>query len=147
MTDLQQEVMIKVDQLGSYGRAVKEDYKQTCRERGIPDFCFISEYTEAHLEVCNEVWERWHKTEKFKVGDKVYVVPTTFTSMKNCIRATITEVGTDEWGYRLRAFERDLPGIYMFNIWDKDLQPRVDKSNMPVPAELLLKRRSNTTGP
>lgn len=78
--------------------------------------------------------------ERFNPGDKVYVVPTEFTFFPNCIRATVTEKNDDGWGYRLRAFESDLPGIFMFNIWDKDLQPRESKANKPVPSHLLIER-------
>lgn len=57
-------------------------------------------------------------TINFKVGDKVYVLPEKPTfPFKNCIRATVTEVRDDGFGYSLRAFKKDLPGIYMFNIF------------------------------
>lgn len=58
--------------------------------------------------------------------------------MDYCIRATVTEITTDGWGYHLRAFREDLPGIYMFNMWDKDLQPRIDKTKKPTPKGLLI---------
>ena len=77
-------------------------------------------------------------TSNFKVGDKVYVVPGRPTfAFTHYIRATITEVGQDGWGYRLRTFLKDLPGIYMFNIWDEDLLPRTDKSQKKLPPEFL----------
>lgn len=76
--------------------------------------------------------------KKFKVGDKVYVVPTGFTTFKYCIRAVVTEVNDDGWGYRLKAFLKDLPGVYMFNMWDKDLEPRVGKALKPVPEKYLI---------
>ena len=66
--------------------------------------------------------------QKFKVGDKVHVDPGEYTrAFKHYIRATITEID-EVCGYRLRAFQQDLPGIYMFNIWDKDLSPRTGRS-------------------
>ena len=40
------------------------------------------------------------------------------------IRAIITEIDNTGWGYQLRAFQQDLPGIYMYNVWDVDLIPR-----------------------
>ena len=64
----------------------------------------------------------------FKVGDKVYVNPGNRVEggeehFECYIRAKIT--GIDEkQGYLLKAFKQDLPGVYMYNIWDKDLIPR-----------------------
>ena len=140
MTGVQKETMILIDSVKMCGDKARADLRRRFQERGIPEFCFISEYTDAHLEVAKEVWNAWHTTKKFKVGDKVYVVPLTPTIMDTCIRATVTEVGDPKWGYHLRAFESDLPGIYMFNIWDKDLQPRVGKAKKPTPKKLYLKR-------
>ncbi len=75
-------------------------------------------------------------TDKFKIGDKVYVSPGRPTyAFTYYIRATVTEVGQDDWGYRLRAFEQDLPAIYMFNIWDEDLLPRSSKKNKKLPED------------
>lgn len=66
--------------------------------------------------------------QKFKVGDKVHVHAGEYTeTYKHYIRATIT--GIDEkMGYLLRAFEKDLPGIYMFNVWDSQLVYRTGKA-------------------
>ncbi len=139
-TKIQQEAMNLIDLLKMCGDKAKADLKRVFKERGLDedDLYFSSDYTEAHLEAAKEVWKLWHTTDKFKVGDKVYVVPLTHTTIDTCIRATVTEVGTDDWGYRLRAFESDLPGIYMFNMWDKDLEPRVSKAKKPTPKELLI---------
>ncbi len=138
-TETQQKVMILIESIRQCGKAAVEDLKRTCRERGVDDdLCFSLNHTDQHLEIAQEVWNSWHTTKNFKVGDKVYVVPLTCTLMKSCIRATVTEVNDDGWGYRLRAFESDLPGIYMFNMWDKDLQTRVGKKNKPTPPELLI---------
>jgi hypothetical protein len=65
--------------------------------------------------------------KKYKVGDKVYVHPG--ESSRVCyIRATITELDDGVFGgYELRAFEQDLPGIFMFNVWDDELLPRDSK--------------------
>lgn len=135
-----QEAMVMIDRIRQYGDAAKEDLKRAFLEHGLDedDLWRCSRYDERHLAAAKEVWDRWHTTKNFNVGDKVYVVPLTFTTCKNCIRATVTEVNDDGWGYRLRAFESDLPGIYMFNMWDKDLRPRVGKKNLPTPPELLV---------
>jgi hypothetical protein len=139
-TKIQEQVMFKCDDIKMLGQGAKDDFKRLCRERKISDDLYaVYEYTEEHLKVCEEVWALWHTTKKFKVGDKVYVVPTTHTTIPTCIRATVTEVNDDGWGYRLRAWESDLPGIYMFNIWDKDLEPRTSKKQKPTPPELLIK--------
>lgn len=132
------EIMDKIDRIRMCGKDARETFKRLCAERGISDYPFCTEYTLEHLEVCQKVWDMWHTTEKFKVGDKVYVVPLSPTTIKNCIRAVVTEVGKDKWGYRLRAFRQDLPGIYMFNMWDKDLEPRTSRANKPTPPELLI---------
>jgi hypothetical protein len=136
------EAMDLIDRIKTYGKAAKEDLKQTFVKNGLSehDLFFSSDYTELHLKLAKEVMARWHTTKKFKVGDKVHVVPTDKTLIPYCIRATVTEVNDDGWGYRLRAFESDLPGIYMFNMWDKDLEPRVGKARKPTPPELLIKR-------
>lgn len=138
---VQQEAMLRIDEIKMCGQGAKEDFKRLCRERGVDEnsLFFSSDYTQVHLDISNEVWALWHTTKKFKVGDKVYVVPLTHTTIPNCIRATVTEVGDPRWGYHLRAFESDLPGIYMFNMWDKDLEPRTSKANKPTPPELLIK--------
>lgn len=72
---------------------------------------------------------------KFKKGDWVYVCPERpVCSITHFIRAIITEDDPDpEWGYRLRAFKQDLPGIWMFNIWDQDLMPRTSKAMLKIP--------------
>ena len=63
-------------------------------------------------------------TTKFKVGDKVHVDSDGFAEYFGFhIRAIITEIDP-KLGYLLRAFQKDLPGIYMFNVWDCDLTPR-----------------------
>lgn len=128
-----------IDMIKMCGTAAKEDLQRLGKERGIDNICFSYEYTAEHLEIAKEVWALHHTTKKFKVGDKVYVVPLTPTFIPNCIRAVVTEVGTDKWGYHLRAFESDLPGVYMFNMWDKDLEPRTSKANKTTPKELLIK--------
>ena len=66
----------------------------------------------------------------FNVGDKVHVLSDDPRSTYN-IRAIVTEVSNDGWGYRLRAFLKDLPGIYMFNMWDQELVPRTGKERLP----------------
>lgn len=140
LTKIQQTVMLKLDDIRMCGQGAKDDFKRLCRERGINDDIFsYREHTQEHLDVCEEVWKLWHTTKNFKVGDKVYVVPTSSTIIPTCIRAIVTEVNDDGWGYRLRAWESDLPGIFMFNIWDKDLEPRTSKKQKPTPPELLLK--------
>ena len=139
MTDIQERVMFKLDKIKDLGEGAKKEYTRLCKRRGISSGLY--EYhlaTSENLEVCDIVWRKWHTTKKFKVGDKVYVVPSTPTTVKYCIRATITEIGKDGWGYRLRAFKSDLPSIYMFNAWDKDLQIRVNKSKKTTPKELLI---------
>lgn len=70
---------------------------------------------------------------QFKVGDKVYVDPGPMSLMENYIRATITGLDETNNGYLLRAFEQDLPGIHMFNIWDKDLVLRSNKAVKRIP--------------
>ena len=138
-TEFQQKAMNLVESLRQCGKAAMEDLKQLCRERGVEDdLCFTIDYKDHHLLIVQEIWDRWHTTKNFKVGDKVHVVPLTFTTCKTCIRATVIEVNDDGWGYRLRAFESDLPGIFMFNIWDKDLRSRVGKKSLPTPLELLI---------
>jgi hypothetical protein len=140
-TKTQQDAMTLVEQIDCCGPAAKNDLRRLFREHGIENDPFFSfEYTAKHLEVVQEVYNLWHTTTKFKVGDKVYVVPLTPTLMTTCIRGTITEVSDNGWGYHLRAWKSDLPGIYMFNIWDKDLQPRTSKHQKLTPPELLIKR-------
>ena len=81
--------------------------------------------------------ERVKTNTQYKVGDKVYVHPCIgeeSSFFKYYIRATITDLD-ERFGYLLRAFKEDLPGIYMFNIWDVDLLPRSDKSNKLLPPE------------
>lgn len=132
-------LMNLTESLRCCGTLAIEELRTAYASHGIEDcVTLISKCTDQHVAVAQEVWNRWHTTTKFKVDDKVYVVPLTFTSFEYCIRATVTEVGDDGHGYRLRAFASDLPGIYMFNIWDKDLAPRTDKSQRRVPSELLL---------
>lgn len=138
MADPKIEAMLMIDRIGMCGKKAREDFQRLCRERGIDDSVyFVSQYTKKHLEVAKEVLKLWHTTDKFKVGDKVYVVPLTPTMMPTCIRAIVTEVDKER-GYFLRAFTRDLPGIYMFNIWDKDLEIREGKAQKPTPPELFL---------
>lgn len=133
------EAMLMIDRIGMCGKKAREDFQRLCRERGINDNAyFISQYTPEHLEVAKEVLKLWHTSDKFKVGDKVHVVPLTPTTMPYCIRAVVTEVDAEGRGYFLRAFSSDLPGIYMFNIWDKDLELRVGKARKPTPPELFL---------
>ena len=142
-TEAQKKAMDLVDSIRQCGKAAVEELRSMCRERGLEDDLFFHrDYTDKHLEIAQEIWKRWHTTKNFNVGDKVYFVPNTFTLMKNCIRATVTEVNDDGWGYRLQAFKSDLPGIYMFNIWDSDLLPRVGKKNKPTPSDLLIKRQT-----
>lgn len=140
---IQQKVMHAVDKIKLWGAGAKEDLRRLCTLYAIahPDACSIDEYTDSHLKVCEEVKKLWLTTDKFKVGDKVYVVPTSETPCDTCIRAVVTEVSTDGWGYHLRAFKSDLPGIYMFNIWDKDLVPRKNKTALPTPKAFLITKR------
>lgn len=70
-------------------------------------------------------------TNKFKVGDKVYVFSGKDPSSDYVIRAIITSI-EDSSGYNLRAFKKDLPGIYMFNIWDYDLVPRTSNKLLTI---------------
>lgn len=74
------------------------------------------------------------KTQNFKIGDKVHVAPNKPSHCRTCyIRAVVTKVGDDKDGYELEAFEEDLPGIYMFNVWDALLLPRIDENTKPLP--------------
>ena len=66
----------------------------------------------------------------YKVGDKVHVRSDDPRATYN-IRATVTEVSNDGWGYHLRAFLKDLPGVHMFNMWDRELVPRTGKARLP----------------
>ncbi len=138
-TETQQKTRNLIESISMCGKAAIEDLREAYRELGIEDDLYSSAaYADQHLEIAQKVWDRWHTTKNFKIGDKVYVVPLTFTIIKNCIRATVTEINDDGWGYRLRAFESDLPGIFMFNMWDKDLCPRIGKKQKPTPTELLI---------
>ncbi len=66
-------------------------------------------------------------TNNFKPGDKVYVLPSEPPDEDECyIRATITSIHP-ELGYMLRAFRKDLPGLYMGRIWDDRLILRKNK--------------------
>lgn len=133
MLDFQRKAMNLVDYIKCYGKLAREDLKQSLQNQGLPyDVCFTLDFTEKHLEVIQEVYNRWHTTNNFKAGDKVHVLPSESSFFPYCIRATVTGI-SEKSGYDLRAFESDLPGIYMFNIWDKDLLPRVGKAKMPVP--------------
>ena len=135
LSEKQKEAKTLVEIMMGCGRVMMEDLRKACRDRNLEDgLCWT---TDDHLEVVKGIWDRWHTTSKFQVGDKVHVLPTGPTRMKTCIRATITEVGSDGWGYRLRAFKRDLPGIYLFNIWDFELVPRLDRRPIPTPPELV----------
>lgn len=128
---INKEAMLFYDRIFCSGKDAREDLIKSCEKRGIEEHYgwLKPENVEAYLEVCNEVWARWHTTNNFKVGDKVYVRPSEHSTFPNCIRATVTEVGDPKWGYHLRAFRQDLPGIFMFNMWDKDLIPRIGKAN------------------
>ncbi len=138
-TDSQIETMLVVDRINLCGPKAREDFKRLCLDRGLKHFptSFASQYTKKHKEIANEVLALWRTTKKFKVRDKVYVVPLTMNSvgMDYCIRAVVTEVD-EKHGYFLRAFEKDLPGIHMFNIWDKDLELRTSKARKPIPEGL-----------
>lgn len=79
-----------------------------------------------------------HTTKNFKVGDKVHVVPREFTPYEYCIRAVVVSINDC---YHLKAFLQDLPGVWMFNIWDGDLVLREGKGRRPAPPELLIKPR------
>lgn len=132
---IDREAMLLYDRIRACGQDAKDDLIKACEKCGIEDhYGFLkTEHVKSYLEIGSEILAKWHTTDKFKVGDKVYVDPGKPTfAFKNYIRATVTEVTTDGWGYHLRAFEQDLPGIYMFNIWDKDLLPRTNKSNKPL---------------
>lgn len=117
----------------------EDEVTKLCKERNIKESLFGGRcgdgQEEAYLAVVKQVWKKYHTTNQFQVGDKVYVDPGKpyCGTFKNYIRATITEAGDEKWGYHLRAFQQDLPGIYMFNIWDKDLLLRKDKSNKKLP--------------
>ncbi len=131
------QAMLAYDRIFVTGKEAREDLKKLCEERHVePHWSFVpEEQVEAYLAICEEVYTKWHMTNDFKVGDKVYVDPGDTFVFKNYIRATVTEVSTDGWGYHLRAFQQDFPGIYMFNQWDKDLLPRTGKANKPLLAE------------
>lgn len=132
------------------GAGVETDIEALCKERGIdftgtliswipismvnsPD-AITKEHYDIAIAIGQEVVAKWKTTKNFKVGDKVYVDPGKPThAFENYIRGTITEISTDGWGYHLRAFEEDLPGIFMFNQWDYTLLPRTDKANKRLP--------------
>ena len=126
------EAMLAYDRIFMCGKGALDDLMESCKKRGIErHYSFLkAENVEAYLEVCKEVWARWHTTKKFKVGDKVYV-KSNESYFRECIRARVTEVS--EKGYHLRAFTQDLPGIYLFNIWDKDLIRRTNKKKYFLP--------------
>lgn len=133
------EAMLFYDRIFMCGKDAREDLRQSCKERGIEDhYGFLKpENVAAYLEVCQELWARWHTTNNFKVGDKVYVKPSESCVFRDFIRATVTETGDPKWGYHLRAFEQDLPAIFMFNMWDKDLIPRTSKKRKFLPDAAL----------
>lgn len=136
LTENQINARLQLDQIYNCGQEARSDLRRLCQEHDILD---TLNYTNLiYLKVIKIVWNLWHRTDKFKVGDKVHVVPLTPTFSKYCIRAVVTEANDDGFGYRLRAFKKDLPGIYMFNIWDKDLQPRSGNVRIPTPNDLLL---------
>lgn len=127
---ISQDAMLAYDAIFICGKKARQDLVKSCEARGIEShYSFLpTKDVETYLEICNEVFARWHTTDKFKVGEKVYVVPGEPSILKTCIRATITEID-EKWGYHLRAFKQDLPAIFLFNIWDKDLMPRTGKAN------------------
>jgi len=129
------EAMLSYDRIFMCGKAAREDLRDSCKKRGIEDhYGFLApENVKAYLEVCKDVWDRWHTTNNFKVGDKVYVKPREPVLFRDFIRATVTEAGDPKWGYHLRAFRKDLPGIFMFNMWDKDLIPRTNMKRKFLP--------------
>lgn len=125
--NIKRDIMLIMDRISHCGREAVDEVHNLCKN--------VQPHTESHLAICQEVLSRWLTTKNFKVGDKVYVHPGRPTvAFTNYIRATVTEIN-GEWGYHLRAFKQDLPGIFMFNIWDKDLLPRTNKSNKPLPPE------------
>lgn len=131
------EAMFAKDKINMLGKEAELAFTNLCKERGMEShYYFVTEENlPKYLEIVDEIWARWRTTNNFKVGDRVYVVPledSRRSEFKNCIRAIVTEVGNDEWGYRLRAFRQDLPGIYMYNMWDKELIPRTGKENLSV---------------
>lgn len=127
--------ILAYDRIFMCGKEAREDLKQICKSRNIEDhYSFLKpENVNSYLEACKEVWDRWHTTNDFKVGDKVYVKPSEPAIFRDFIRARVTEISTDGWGYHLRAFTQDLPGIFMFNQWDKDLIPRDSKKRKFLP--------------
>lgn len=129
------EAMLSYDRIFVCGKDARQDLRDSCKKRGIEDhYGFLKpENVEAYLEVCKDVWARWHTTNNFKVGDRVYVKPSEPVVFRDFIRARVTEISTDGWGYHLRAFTQDLPGIFMFNQWDKDLIPRTSKKRKFLP--------------
>ena len=131
------EAMLAYDRIFMCGKAAREDLRESCKDRGIEDhYGFLKpENVASYLEVCKKVWARWHTTNNFKIGDKVYVKPSEPVIFRDYIRATVTEVGDDGWGYHLRAFEQDLPAISLFNIWDKDLIHRTSKKKKFLPED------------
>ena len=137
-SNLKHEGMAVHESVCQCGRQARDEVTALCEERGVEENIFggwaKDGQDEAYLAICREVWAKYHTTNNFKVGDKVYVKPSEPDCglFPNCIRATVTETGDPRWGYHLRAFQQDLPVIYMFNMWDKDLIPRTNKANKPV---------------
>jgi hypothetical protein len=111
----------------------RKDFAKLCLEHGLEEFFLIglvpADQLQTYIDLCGQVYAKWHTTDKFKVGDKVYVV-SGWPCETYHIRATVTEVSTDGWGYHLRAFRQDLPGLFLFNIWDKDLIPRTGRKQL-----------------
>lgn len=141
--ELSDKLLLAAERVKELGPAARDEYRRRCEAEGVDvGLYYHSGFTrgqlEAALRVCNDVLAVYHKTEKFKVGDKVHVVPTTPTTMEYCIRAVVLEVDGTLEGYFLRAFLKDLPGIFIAFKWDKDLEPRVGKARKPTPPELFI---------
>jgi len=135
--DLKLQVALLADRVESCGWSARREVTALCEKRGVEELFLGGRckdgQEEEYLAILREIFDKWHTTNKFKPGDKVYVDPGKPADVfKNYVRATVTEI-CPRWGYHLRAFEKDLPGIYMFNIWDKDLIPRTDKRNKKLP--------------
>lgn len=63
----------------------------------------------------------------YKVGDKVHIITSKRESGHN-VRATVTKVDNDGYGYHLQAFRKDSALIHVYNVWDHQLVPRVGKT-------------------
>jgi hypothetical protein len=134
---MRQDIICHIDAI-KYQYQAEAELEALCKEQGI-DYLDIRLYRWEKLYVdklraiLDDILSRYRVSKNFKVGDKVYVEPDRPTRVfEHYIRATVTSVD-EKKGYELRAFKEDLPGIYMFNIWDRNLILRVGKSKKKLP--------------